>query len=251
MRVHSHMPRKPKPLTPEEQGQPGVTTGATEDALKASPIDDPEEEKFLVEKLGVSGYLAYLGRRMGVRPPWILSETLLESRISEVYRRCFERNKSPEFINDFVAYRPYLALRAGWLADVVRESLVRRDKPNMVLKALASGFRRAANISVRMRKEIRVGKLQAARLYRRQIYKQLDDSANIADLRGLKAAGATKPIKKWAQNEVKRLVRECPRLRDADEKILVLLCKNHIRKASVAIASRVFSVREYDLERKT
>ena len=91
-----------------------------------------------------------------------------------------------------------------------------------------------------MRKEIRVGKLQAARLYR-----------NIADLRGLKAAGATKPIKKWAQDEVKRLVRECPRLRDADEKILVLLCKNHIRKASVAIASRVFSVREYDLERKT
>ena len=132
------MPRKPKPLTPEEQGQPGVTTGATEDALKASPIDDPEEEKFLVEKLGVSGYLAYLGRRMGVRPPWILSETLLESRISEVHRRCFERNKSPEFINDFVAYRPYLALRAGWLADVGRESLVRRDKPNMVLKALAS-----------------------------------------------------------------------------------------------------------------
>jgi hypothetical protein len=105
----------------------------------------------------------------------------LKTRIIEIYRQCYELcSSNPEgVITDFVAAHPQLSFEANWLSVLVETQAGNRDfRPNgprnRLFRALATGFRRAAEPEARINSSLREARLDAARCARQEIRKDLE-----------------------------------------------------------------------------
>ena len=112
------------------------------------PIENPDEERTIIERHDLYAYAQYLQKRLGADSLWI--DPGLEERISEVYRLCSKSGERTGIVSDFVAFFPGLAFNAQWLAKLVRNEASKENKylgvPGRDLyKALEYGFRRAAD----------------------------------------------------------------------------------------------------------
>ena len=130
--------------------------------------------------LGFNSLLHDLAKRAGGNG--IISPEERRRRIIEIYQRCYfqetDRRKQVSVLADFVGCFPHLALQADWFQKTVTSvSLTpdfsvggtRRD----TLLAVAKGFKRAADPTPRLRKQMRNHALETAREFRLGTAEQL------------------------------------------------------------------------------
>jgi hypothetical protein len=193
----------------------------------------------------------YPGALRTTLPLTYMRETL-RARIIEVYRRCYEESpasKQDKVIGDFVALFPALIFEANWLAKLLRWRVASRDylpngPTNRLLRALANGFRRAAESSRHRNRHWRHAEVEAARSFRPTLQSRLSEWG-----RGWERKIPTPEwINEQAAKKAAELVETHPRLMPHTRRLQEMLARRKYYDASVFIAAKVFGVRERDLE---
>jgi len=203
--------------------------------------------------LGFNSLLRDLSKRAGGNG--IISPEERRRRIIEIYQRCYvqetDRRKQLFVLADFVGCFPHLALQADWFQKTVTSvSLTpdfsvggtRRD----TLLAVAKGFKRAANPTPRLRKQMRNHALETAREFRLGTAEQLKiwwSSLNAKD-------AAQEWLDERATAKLNQLAAEYPALKRYRKKLQELLRNGQHYKASIMIATSVFRVRARNLQKK-
>lgn len=138
------------PVTPNKKQNIRVVSEKEVFSPETLPIDDPWEEKEIVERQKIP-YAFYLAGKHGVRDIGWTKEAV-HNRIREVYRLCFEsRNKmDSQVLRDFVAFHPAIVFDTKWFATLVSEQTVFEHPREGIgrkrmLTALRDGFKRAAD----------------------------------------------------------------------------------------------------------
>lgn len=217
-----------------------LSTSGQPVSLDDLPITEPETERSLLEKNGHLTWIMYLskGRRSFFLPD---GDRL---RISQVYRLCYEQAQNPSIITAFVGYFPGVAFESSWLATLVRLAARQSyDEGCELMIALSKGFRRAAT-PTRIGRQIRRGRLEAARCARRQIQQQLADFSKSID----QANATPEFVIEQVLTYVRRLITGDPRLEPLCGRLLKMLKQARHYEASVLIAATQFNVRIRDLE---
>lgn len=183
------------------------------------------------------------------------SENMRRGRIVEVYKRCFEESdplKRPKVVRDFIAHFPHLAFEADWLKELVRGNAgfpnVADDGKKQILLAIANGFRSVARSTPREPATRKFYKVSGTRMALRTIQDELlrwnraleRDICPKEDIPALAAEKAEELGKTYG-----RLIR-----RDDKQRLAKFLEQGHCYEAAVLVASKVFGVRERDLESK-
>jgi hypothetical protein len=217
--------------------------------LEDVPIENAQHEREMFER---GEDARQLNPEHCVGPVVVSTETRAR-RIIEVYRRCFEdadQNSRLKVVSDFVAHFPQHAFDADWLKEQLREPvmLARLGDANRekMLSAVANGFRRAA----KGRKEPAIQKayrISGTRIAARALQDELskwNDSLErhistpqeIAARAAEKADEIVKKYRNLGRREKLRLTR--------------LLEDGKCYKAAILISSKLFGVRERDLQTK-
>jgi hypothetical protein len=219
-----------EPLTP---GQPVP--------LDDLPILEPEIEKVLLEKNGIVPWMACLSKG---RASFFLPNGE-RTRISEVYRLCYERASNKSIISDFVGHFPLTALESPWLQELVKQKsrVLPNEDGDELLNALGNGFKRAAR-PTRINRQISQGRLEAARCARRLLQQQFDDLAENLDL----GRATAEFIHEEVSDEVARRIAEDPRLKPLRGSLVEMLKKSQHYEASALIVGEQFHVRIRELQ---
>lgn|SRR6185437_729742 len=223
------------------------------------PITVPGEEKRVFEARSEDGLMEHL--RGAVRAGGIVVPPgELETRIAEIYRRCFEDGGGADLnvVSDFVAHCPRFVLRGcPWLAGLAASPIpfgaeilrATTNRPSLtkqrLLDAIAKGFERAAAVKSEkaQRRAIAPSISGAARLLRENLAERL--RTHFADWQGW-ASG------EWLTEESMKLLsqlkREYPRIKPGDVETLQRhLAGRHAFEAAVIIAARSFGVSTRDV----
>jgi hypothetical protein len=223
------------------------------------PIEDPCYEIRLIQNGDVLRLLEYLNP--GKVTAMILPQDL-ETRIIEIYRRCYEKEPDREkcdesIIRDFVAAFPGLTFKAEWLRKLVDTQARMGDfKPkslrSRVLLAMANGFRGAVEVVPRYQKSLNRVKVKCARDFRREILLDLQQWERVLDRRHADhTEGAwNAEVAGRAADKAASLIEKHPSLKTCKQKLRELLRTGQQRKASFLIATTVWLVSEHDLQRK-
>lgn len=223
------------------------------------PIDDPQHEKKLIEKAGSVAYGHYLREKAGASVLWENPVALAE-RISEVYRLCSEDGKRLDVVEDLVAFHPGPAFHAPWLAKLIEQESItlqhgaawgNPNRRNALFQVLERGFGRAAKPATRIRRSLKIGRLEAARTMQHTVQRDLDAFVKSLDLRRLKAEGGVDRVTTLLSDKVTEVINQSPSvLASVTEKLGALLRQSRTYDASVLVASRVCAVSPRALERK-
>jgi hypothetical protein len=183
-----------------------------------------------------------------------ISMAVFEARTIEIYRLCYEQspqNKREKVLRDFAAHFPHLIFEAGWLHELVRKShhygVGAGTFQGKLLLSLATGLRSAAS-GTRYGRQTRALKLQAARMARFRISKELQ-----AWDRTLKRN--LKPSRKWiheqAAAKTRELVAENTRLgKRAQEQLQQYLHDGSLYEASVLLVATMFGLPPRELQKR-
>ena len=215
----------------------------------AVPIRDPARERRLVKAgldLKLPKYL--VGESGGT-----ISGEDMETRIIEIYKLCYLKDRQTSVIREFAATFPYLIFKAGWLGEVVRGQLrtMNVSAGGKTLTAIASGLCGAANIEPRYWRSQTNQRVQLAREFRQEMMTRLEDWNKALDRRNATndddwAAELTRR----AEEETASLIEQYPNLKICKVKLTKLLKQENLRKASILIASTVFwGASEHEVER--
>jgi hypothetical protein len=220
--------------------------------LEDIPIEDASHEKLVFEK-GERERKLCPQRYTG---PILVTADARCRRILEVYKRCFEEaddDTREKVIGDFVAHFPHLSFDADWLSDLVRTQsalpgAANESKRTRTLLAMAKGFRRAANTKKRQPAIQKSYRLHAARTVQRAFCDELTRWKV-----GLERPASTPAwIAERAASKTEELADTYRQLLRSDkQRLTALLQQGHCYEASVLVASRVFNVRERDLQQKS
>jgi hypothetical protein len=177
----------------------------------------------------------------------------IEPRIVEVYRLCYEHSrvddKRDAVLTDFVAYFPTLIFEADWLAKLVKKYGRAHDfedggPESRIFSALAKGFRKAGK-PYRFRQHLRNSKLLGASIFRTVVHSELKEWDKSLER-------SSDPAREWvaerANQKTKELCERYPDLKRYQPGLEELLRLKHHYKASVLMASKVYRVRERDLQ---
>jgi hypothetical protein len=204
------------------------------------PISEPAIERSLLENEGPQAWMKYLSK--GRNSFFLPGED--RSRISEVYRLCYEQTQSPKVIATLVAHFPDVAFESPWLASLVRlSSRQSPDKRNELMIAFCNGFKRAASPTMNVRL-IRQGRIEAAKYCRLQLRQQLSDFDRSLDRKHATADF----IQDYVSAYVDKLVNEDHRLEPLRGRLLKMMREAKLYKASILIVTAQFRVRARDLE---
>lgn len=232
---------------------------------KILPIDDPWEEKRIIEKRK-NPYYEYLIGKLGTSSlGW--TEGSLYNRIREVYRLCFESRKKEgmKVINDFVAFHPNLAFSTPWLAEVVKthttfENPEYSSPRTRLLEALSAGFRRAAD-SPRYKRHARASREDAARMVMKSfkdefsaIYKSDDWKVTSNQDQNKDKDKHNTTRKAIISEKVAELMgrySECPTIENIRQDLQKHLLEKRARKAAVLITHTLCKVPARKIEGKT
>ncbi len=219
-------------------GHPGGPRIIPAEELADIPIRDPFAEKQLMERGGSLRSLSAVAVTY--------SRESLHARIVELYRRCYEESaasKQQKVIGDFVASFPDLIFEASWLAKLVKWEVATRDY--RLLRALAGGFRRAAEPGPRLNRSWRDTRVGAARSFRTTLQSELSQWG-----RGWERKIPTREwIDEQATEKATELVGTYPCLKPHKQRLQRLLSQGKYYDASVFMAGKVFRIRERDLQR--
>ena len=185
--------------------------------------------------------------------PVVVSGEIRARRIIEVYRRCFEeadQNNRLRVVSDFIAHFPQLAFDADWLKTLLRVPVlcprVGDSSREVVFGAVANGFRRAARGSKEPAIQ-RSYRISGTRIAARNLQDELsmwNDSldrhhSTPEELAARAAEKADEIAKKY-----------CKLGQRGEQRLTRLLRDGKCYKAAILIASRLFDVRERDLQSK-
>jgi hypothetical protein len=234
--------------TPAHESELGTNKNRYPLSGESIPIEDPFLEKEIFETQGENGYAMYLVKD---RPQGIAFPGGLGQRLSEVYRRCYEARKDFTVIRDFVAYLPGLAFNSRWLAALVKDHTIFEDPSpgsprNRLLRALAYGFKGAADPKPRYRRWSRANRLLAARDVQRAMQKEFADSFKPNSIESIDVMAKQSRVAEIV-NKVIKIHRV---LKPQSEELAAHLMAGQFRKASVLFASKIFRVLAHDLESK-
>ena len=232
-------------ISPRNAGEPSLQKIVREN-LADIPITDPFAEKQLIR---VHPYK--LLRALVIAAGTFTRESL-RARIVEIYRRCYEESTASEqekIVTDFVASFPELTFQAGWLTKLIEQHVAARDlRPNgptnRLLRALANGFRRAAESRPRLNRYWRHTRVDAARSFRTTLQSELSQWGKELDRRNA--------LPDWIDEQVTvkatGLVGTHPCLEPHEQRLQKMLAHGKYYDASVFISAKVFRVRERNLE---
>jgi hypothetical protein len=222
------------------------------------PIEDPCDEIRLIKNGDVGRLLEHLNP--GKVRAMILPQNL-ETRIIEIYRRCYEKEPEPEkrdesIIRDFVAAFPGLIFKAEWLRKLVDTQARMGDfgpkkLRSRVLLAVANGFRRAEALSGYNR-FLKQTAANAAKMDRKNILKALEKWARPLKRRIVEVdpTWSAEIAARRANKKVAQLVKLHPRLEKYRVPLEEFLRQGKLYDASVVIAAEVFGVSDRPLQRK-
>jgi hypothetical protein len=218
------------------------------------PIEDPCCEIGLIKNGDVFRLLEHLNVT-SVKLPQDL-----ETRIIEIYRRCYEQEPDPEkrdesIIRDFVAAFPGLIFRAKWLRKLVDTQTRMGDfgpkkLRSRVLLAMANGFRRAEALTG-YKRFLKQSAANAAKTVRKNILKELEKWARPLKRRIVEVdpPWSAKVTARRANKKVAQFVKLYPRLEPYKVSLEKLLQQGKLYAASVLIAAEVFGVSDRPLQR--
>jgi hypothetical protein len=216
------------------------------------PIDDPFWEKRWAEESPYELCKA-LGEKLQRRLMWVPEQ--LKVRIVDVFRQCFEKSlpsESRRIIRDFVAFYPDLALRAPWLAELVRKCVEMSDgfgpqsTRNTIVRALADGFRKASDPVSQIRKSLEYSRLEAARYVSLEIRDELKAWGKLLD----RSLASEEWLDEQASRKCVELVERYKIGKRQRRTLEQFLRQGNHYKASIVIAATVFRVRARNLEAK-
>ncbi|MGO9492909.1 MAG: hypothetical protein ACLPZY_11540 [Terracidiphilus sp.] len=227
----------------------GLLRGINFTRLEDIPIENALHEKETFEK-GEDLRKLNSERCTG---PVVVSGEIRARRIIEVYRRCFEeadQNNRLRVVSDFIAHFPQLAFDADWLKTLLRVPVlcprVGDSSREVVFGAVANGFRRAARGSKEPAIQ-RSYRISGTRIAARNLQDELsmwNDSldrhhSTPEELAARAAEKADEIAKKY-----------CKLGQRGEQRLTRLLRDGKCYKAAILIASRLFDVRERDLQSK-
>jgi hypothetical protein len=247
-REHKPLDREAEEMRPMLAAMPPIT-------ISNPPMADPWEEKKAADS-GSQAYTEMLHRRTESLQLLILPGAL-EERIREVYRLCFMENpKDMSVLNDYAAHHPVLALSSPWLADLLdtkkpKKFQFRESDRCRVLEALARGFKRASNPNT-WKKRVKRDDVEVARHTCGQIHGELKKfyGSDCADIKALKAEerdGAAR-ARGLIDGKVAEIAARVPQVRLPIPEIRNLVIKGRLSDAAKVIASRIWNVREREIE---
>jgi hypothetical protein len=234
------------PLSPSKKHGPRVVSEDEVFSPESLPIDDPPEEKKVIEGRKIPYGLYLAGKTVTGSLGW--TEECVNNRIREGYRRCFESTGKEDMkvIRDFVAFHPGLVFETPWLAALVREHTIfgeprKGSYRERLLRALQNGFKGAAG-SAPIRKRWRAGRVEGQKFLMnafegqiRQAYKENEWNLNIPE---------------WQKSEVPRkvdeLVNQYPILKDVSDDL-----KEHLRKRQFRLAARLIVNMLWGVDKRT
>jgi hypothetical protein len=213
--------------------------------LAERTIEDPFLDKCLLDR----GYEDFLQHHCLNQ---VVHAQDLKSRITEVYRQCYERSSgNPSVITDFVAAYPELSFDAEWLRVLVGIQTGNRDFSSngprcSLFRAIAAGFRRVANPKARFNRSVRRGCLEAAQYARADIDKDLNEWEKTLD----RNSATREWIAEQATEKVKQLVASNPRLKSVsvENRLIGFLGNAHLYKATNLMLSKIYRVPVRSLE---
>lgn len=218
--------------------------------LEDIPIENARHEKVVFER----GEDARKLNPEHCPGPVIVSSEIRSRRVVEVYRRCFEegaRDDRLKVVSDFIAHFPQQAFDADWLKELLRQPVMSPglgdDTREQVLGAFANGFRRAARGSKEsaIQKSYRIsGTRIAAQTLQDELSRWND---------GLERHLSTpEEVAARAAEKADEIVKRSWKLgRREKQRLTTLLECGKCYKAAILIASKLFGVRERDLQTKT
>jgi hypothetical protein len=223
-------------------------------SLDKLPIESSDFEKRLVEE-NQWAYQEYLLERAGCA--WLgVPPGVMERRISEVYRLAYTEKRRLDVINDFAAHFPHLVFSSAWVAELVNQErrmwgfkiLYNRSKRDALLQSIARGLLRASNSDRRIRRSLQYGRLQAAKVFRERICRQLGEFIHTIDPKQLASEENNSELSRLIPEQIEELVDQNPRLAQLREKLKSLLRQRKIYRASLVITAKLFGVSLHKLE---
>ena len=241
-----------QPEAAKERGAASPATVALQNLATEPPIVEPLKEKHLIEKSGEAAWLKYLRKRTG-HSGIAFDPEQARDRICELYRLCYTHagKKKLDVVRDFMAFYPDLGFSSRWLAELMKpyslaSFLEESTGKNRLLQALSKGLRRAADPTPRMRRAIRVTRVNAAQHFQKEMQGELEQF-----LKDLPFGEATLDwISERVQEKVNKLVETYPKLSNVSQELKKLLERRQAYKASVLIAAKLFGVRQRNLQSK-
>src|ERR1035437_4070994 len=184
----------------------------------------------------------------------IVSDEVSRARITEVFKLCFQEaapSKRLKVLRDFVAHFPHLVFDADWIKELFRRdsavsSLSNDDKKEM-FRALANGFRSAARGNSREPAVRESYRISGARMVERTIQDQILKWNEALD----RPLSTPEEIAVRATEKADEFVKTYPMRLYDKQRLKKFLEKGHCYEAAVLITSKVFGVRERDLESRT
>jgi hypothetical protein len=247
-----------KPLVRKGRARKSKTEGAKDDEhpevrfmrLENIPIANAFHEKAVFEKGQAERSLNpnYFSGLVAV------SKEARRERIVEVYRRCYEESGSfrrLRVIRDFIAHFPHMAFDADWLKELIKNNSafprLANDNRNEILLAIANGFRSAASANPRESAIQKAYKIFGVRMTARAIQDDLSTWSESLE----RPLSTPEEIEARATEKVEELVESYPMSSYDRQRLKKFLQKGHCYQAANLITSKVFGVRERDLESKS
>jgi hypothetical protein len=222
------------------------------------PITDASREKRQLEK-DFFGWAESLVRKSGDLNARLndgrnggIPMEVFEARVTEVYRLCYEQSQPQrdKVVRDFSAFFPHLIFDAKWLGELVRRShhygFGTDTIQGRLFRSMAKGLRSAAS-GIRYGRQTRAMKLQAAKTIRLRIHRELD-AWNRTLQRDLDHPQEW--INERAADKTRELVKENPRVKRFQGRLLILLQDGKLYDSSVLLAAKMFGARERELEKR-
>ncbi len=217
------------------------------------PIVDPSREKELLER-DPGRFTGELAKGVGGNGRY--TTIGLRARIIEVYRRCHEQSAPRDratVLRDFAANFPQLTFQAEWTRELVKSiwttsKFSTAGPRSQMLRALANGFRAAANPTTRQRRLAKMFALEAAREFRANLSKQLDLWET--DLKRSEADVKSDWLEQAAKQKAMELVAEYPSAKPFERDILRHLLDQRHYDVSILITAKTFSVSARELGRR-
>lgn len=214
--------------------------------LENVPIIDATHEKVIFER-GEDARKLNPQQTLG---PVIVSSDVGARRIIEVYRLCYERAAQAnqmKVVSDFVGKFPHLVFEAEWLKGLVRELVTSRRTESRTKEkffaAVANGFRRAARSDREpaiQRRYREIGASHARQVIQAELSKWNQTLERTVSTPDEIASGVEKQAS-GLDEKYPMALRDRRRLRRH-------LQRGQLYEAAILISSRVFHVRERDLE---